>query len=96
MLVLAKVALGLGATLAMTTAYVFHEGVIRVDVDEHRPGGGTRALLGPGHDRVRWHEVGEPGATASAGASGGADEAASADVPRDGKGTPKISECGVS
>jgi hypothetical protein len=39
MLVLAKVALGLGATLAMTTAYVFHEGVIRVDVDEHRPGG---------------------------------------------------------
>ena len=39
MLVLAKVALGLGATLVMTTAYVFHEGVIRVDVDEHRPGG---------------------------------------------------------
>ena len=39
MLVLAKVALGLGATLAMSTAYVFHEGVIRVDVDEHRPGG---------------------------------------------------------
>ena len=39
MLVLAKVALGLSATLAMTTAYVFHEGVIRVDVDEHRPGG---------------------------------------------------------
>lgn len=41
MLVLAKVALGLGATLAMTTAYIFHEGVIRVDVDEHRPGGRT-------------------------------------------------------
>jgi translation elongation factor EF-G len=39
MLILAKVALGLGATLAMTTAYVFHEGVIRVDVDEHRLGG---------------------------------------------------------
>jgi hypothetical protein len=39
MLILAKVALGLGTTLAMTTAYVFHEGVIRVDVDEHRPGG---------------------------------------------------------
>jgi hypothetical protein len=39
MLVLAKVALGLGATLAMSTAYVFHEGVIRVDVDEHRAGG---------------------------------------------------------
>jgi len=39
MLALAKVALGLGATLAMTTAYVFHEGVIRVDVDESRQGG---------------------------------------------------------
>ncbi len=39
MLILAKVALGLGATLAMTTAYVFHEGVIRVDVDEHHQGG---------------------------------------------------------
>jgi len=39
MLVLAKVALGLGATLVMTTAYVFHEGVIRVDVDEHHQGG---------------------------------------------------------
>jgi len=39
MLLLAKVALGLGATLAVTTAYVFHEGVIRVDVDESRPGG---------------------------------------------------------
>jgi len=39
MSMIAKVALGLGATLAMTTAYVFHEGVIRVDVDENRPGG---------------------------------------------------------
>lgn len=39
MLVLGKVALGLGATLAMCTAYVFHEGVIRVDVDEHHRGG---------------------------------------------------------
>ena len=39
MVVLAKVALGLGVTLAMTTAYVFHEGVIRADVDESRPGG---------------------------------------------------------
>ena len=36
MLVLAKVALGLSATVAMAGAYVFHEGVIRVDVDEHR------------------------------------------------------------
>ncbi len=39
MLLAAKVALGLSATLAMSTAYVFHEGVISVDVDEHRAGG---------------------------------------------------------
>jgi hypothetical protein len=39
MLLLAKVALGLGATVAMAGAYVFHEGVIRVDVDEHTAGG---------------------------------------------------------
>jgi hypothetical protein len=39
MLILAKVALGLGATMAMAGAYVFREGVIRVDVDEHRAGG---------------------------------------------------------
>jgi hypothetical protein len=39
MLFAAKVALGLGATLMMSTAYVFHEGVISVDVDEHRDGG---------------------------------------------------------
>ena len=39
MLILAKVALGLGATMGMAGAYVFHEGVIRVDVDEHRAGG---------------------------------------------------------
>jgi len=39
MLFLAKAAVGVGATLALTTAYVFHEGVIRVDVDENRDGG---------------------------------------------------------
>src|SRR5260370_3444913 len=39
MLILAKAALGLGATMAMAGAYVFHEGVIRVDVDEHRSDG---------------------------------------------------------
>lgn len=39
MLLLAKAALGVGATLALSTAYVFHEGVIRVDVDENRDGG---------------------------------------------------------
>jgi hypothetical protein len=39
MLFLAKAALGVGATLALTGVYVFHEGVIRVDVDEGRSGG---------------------------------------------------------
>jgi len=39
MLLIAKAALGVGATLALSSAYVFHEGVIRVDVDEARPGG---------------------------------------------------------
>ena len=39
MLMLAKLALGLGATTAMAGAYVMHEGVIRVDVDEQRDGG---------------------------------------------------------
>jgi hypothetical protein len=36
MLLLAKAALGLGAFVAVAAAYVFHEGVIRVDVDESR------------------------------------------------------------
>lgn len=39
MLMLAKIALGFGATAAMAGMYVFHEGVIRVDVDEPRDGG---------------------------------------------------------
>jgi|SRR5579859_217229 len=39
MLILAKAALGLGATMAIAGVYVFHEGVIRVDADEHRAGG---------------------------------------------------------
>ncbi|HXX17304.1 MAG TPA: hypothetical protein VEJ47_20550 [Candidatus Eremiobacteraceae bacterium] len=39
MLFLAKAALGLGATVALAGAYVFHEGVIRVDVDENSVGG---------------------------------------------------------
>jgi hypothetical protein len=39
MLFLAKAALGLAATVSVAGAYVFHEGVIRVDVDEnHRDG----------------------------------------------------------
>jgi hypothetical protein len=39
MLFLAKAALGLGAMVAVAGAYVFHEGVIRVDVDENRMDG---------------------------------------------------------
>ena len=39
MIFLAKAALGLGATMAVAGAYVFHEGVLRVDFDENRAGG---------------------------------------------------------
>jgi hypothetical protein len=39
MIILAKAALGLGGTLVLAGAYTFHEGVIRVDVDESRAGG---------------------------------------------------------
>ncbi len=39
MLFLAKAAIGLSATFLMSAAYVFHEGVIKIDVDEHRGGG---------------------------------------------------------
>jgi hypothetical protein len=39
MLLLAKAALGLGGTLVLAGAYTFHEGVIRVDLDEYRDGG---------------------------------------------------------
>jgi hypothetical protein len=39
MMLLAKVALGVGSTFVMAGAYTFHEGVIRVDVDEHRDNG---------------------------------------------------------
>ena len=39
MLLLAKAALGLGGTIVLAGAYTFHEGVIRVDVDEFRSGG---------------------------------------------------------
>ena len=34
MVLLGKIALGFGATVAMAGAYTFHEGVLRVDVDE--------------------------------------------------------------
>jgi len=38
-MLLAKAALGLTGTLFVAGAYTFHEGVIRIDVDEHRAGG---------------------------------------------------------
>lgn len=47
MVFLAKAALGLGATLALTAAYVFHEGVIRVDIDENQAGGSHIHLWAP-------------------------------------------------
>jgi hypothetical protein len=39
MLILAKMAMGLCATAAMAGAYVFHEGVLRADLDEMHEGG---------------------------------------------------------
>lgn len=39
MMLLAKAALGLTSTLVVAGAYTFHEGVIRIDVDEYRDGG---------------------------------------------------------
>jgi hypothetical protein len=39
MLLVAKIALGFGATVAMAGAYTFHEGLLRVDVDENRGNG---------------------------------------------------------
>jgi hypothetical protein len=39
MILLAKVGIGLGATLALTASWVLHEGVIRIDVDEAKPDG---------------------------------------------------------
>jgi len=39
MIILAKCALALTSTIAVAGVYTFHEGVIRVDVDEHRGGG---------------------------------------------------------
>jgi hypothetical protein len=39
MMLLAKAALGVGGALVLAGAYTFHEGVIRIDVDEFRAGG---------------------------------------------------------
>src|ERR1700747_103066 len=39
MIILAKCALAVSSTIVVAGVYTFHEGVIRVDVDEHRDGG---------------------------------------------------------
>ena len=39
MIILAKCALALTSTIVVAGVYAFHEGVIKVDVDEHRDGG---------------------------------------------------------
>jgi len=39
MMLLAKIAVGVGTTLVAAGAYTMREGVIRIDVDEHRSGG---------------------------------------------------------
>ncbi|MGA2481977.1 MAG: hypothetical protein ABSF92_02525 [Candidatus Acidiferrales bacterium] len=46
-MLLAKVALGLGGTFVLAGAYSFHEGVIRVSVDEHRATGEHLHLVVP-------------------------------------------------
>jgi hypothetical protein len=38
-MIIAKLALGLASTMVFATVYTFREGVIRVDVDEHRDDG---------------------------------------------------------
>jgi hypothetical protein len=39
MMILAKLGLGIASTIVFASVYTFREGVIRVDVDEHRDGG---------------------------------------------------------
>jgi len=46
-MILAKLALGFASTMIFATVYTFREGVIRVDVDEHRDGGSHVHLWAP-------------------------------------------------
>lgn len=46
-MLLAKIALGLGGTIVLAGAYAFHEGVLRVSVDEQREGGTHMNLVLP-------------------------------------------------
>jgi hypothetical protein len=47
MIMLAKLGLGVVTTVAVAGAYTFHQGVIRVDVDEYREGGSHVHLWAP-------------------------------------------------
>jgi hypothetical protein len=47
MVLLGKIALGFAGTVVMAGAYTFHEGVIRVDVDENRGDGSHVHLWAP-------------------------------------------------
>ena len=47
MMLLAKAALGIGGTLAVAGAYTFHQGILRIDVDEYRAGGSHVHVLLP-------------------------------------------------
>jgi len=47
MMILAKLALGTATTLMVAGVYVFREGTVRVDVDEHREGGAHVHLWAP-------------------------------------------------
>jgi hypothetical protein len=46
-MILAKIALGIGSTVVLAGAYVFHEGVLSVSVQEHRPDGAHFSLFLP-------------------------------------------------
>lgn len=46
-MLLAKIALGLSSTIVLAGAYAFHDGVLRVSVDEQREGGAHIHLVLP-------------------------------------------------
>lgn len=47
MLLLAKLGLGITGALTLAAGYTFHEGMVRVSVDEHRPNGDHVHLMVP-------------------------------------------------
>jgi hypothetical protein len=46
-MILAKLALGAASTMVFATVYTFREGVIRINVDEHKTGGSHLHLIAP-------------------------------------------------